>query len=177
METLFSSFKKRELLIDETLEFIVLMVLFYIIYSLSLIIVSINFGIVFPKPGSLQLSYIIFLLIKVAEEEAGYRFMPLVLAIEKWGNSKKVWLVTLIMAILFGFRHGHYLLILHQGVFGVLLSTIFLKCGGFNKKYLRAYVSCTTAHALMDCSIRYGFIEILRKLFFHIFVYLANIIT
>ncbi len=177
MGKLFCYFQKENLSIPEATEFIILAPLFYIIFSLSISIIALNFNIVFPRPSSLQVSQIIYLLIKVAEEEAGYRFMPLVLAVEKWGSSRKIWLVVLIISVLFGLRHGSYLLILQQGVFGMILSLVFLKCGGFGKKYLRAYVASITAHALVDCSSRYGLIEVLRKLFFYVFVYLVNITT
>lgn len=154
-----------EIVIDEQYNFIIQAVLFYFVYSSCLLLIFIICDIE-PQPSSrtVHINQIFSLLIKAAEEEAIYRFLPLVLAIERWGNSKKVLIVVSIASVVFGLRHGHAANCLLQGVAGFIFSITFLKFGGLNKKYLKAYTASVVTHALVLSSLKFGAIELLIDL-------------
>lgn len=79
-------------------------------------------------------------------EEVVFRYMPLIIVIMLCGVSKKVLYCALIVSILFGFLHGGYAHIFVQGVVGILFSIVFLKCGGLQKKYIKAVSASTLTH-------------------------------
>lgn len=82
-------------------------------------------------------------------EELIFR-LPLALAVRKWGRSKKVLLVALILSILFGYSHGTAYNILIQGVVGFSFCLLFLKCGGYEKKYKNGLLTSWATHTIYD---------------------------
>lgn len=94
--------------------------------------------------------YIPFWLFAMAlMEEIMFR-LPLVLCVElKWSVNKTL-LVAAALSALFGYAHGGFRFILFQGVFGFLYSILFLKCGGLERRYVKALLVSTTIHFLWN---------------------------
>lgn len=86
-------------------------------------------------------------------EEFIFRLFPLVAAVEEWGRSKKIFLIVGLASGIFGLAHGDFLLVFVQGGLGVLLSLLFLKCGGLQKKYGKAFAVTSACHILVNSSI------------------------
>ena len=59
-------------------------------------------------------------------------------------------LAFLASVIVFGCVHGDITNILLQGVVGLVLGVVFLKCGGLQKKPFKALASSTVVHALYN---------------------------
>jgi len=83
-------------------------------------------------------------------EELLFRFVPLGLAVKFFGRSPLVILTAILFSVLFGLCHGGFRHIFLQGVTGFVLSIVFLKCGGFQKKLLRATFVCAIIHASLN---------------------------
>lgn len=84
-----------------------------------------------------------------AAEELLFR-LPLALAVWRWGTSWKVVLSAVILSAIFGAVHGTLMHIFIQGVIGLVLSTVFLKCGGFQGRYVKATVASSATHAMFN---------------------------
>ena len=98
----------------------------------------------------LSLYFPCFLYFSAAIEEIIFRCIPLMLAVEILGTSKKVFLVAIFSLIIFGTSHGGYDHIFLQGISGFICCIVFLKCGGFNENYLKGFLSSTTSHFLFN---------------------------
>jgi membrane protease YdiL (CAAX protease family) len=90
-----------------------------------------------------------FLLYAAACEELVFR-LPLGFLAERWGASYKLLIGVILSSMLFGIIHGNPYHLLMQGVSGILYSMIFLKCGGSNRNYIKAFLSCIAAHFLYN---------------------------
>jgi hypothetical protein len=150
---------KTKVSIGKELDFSIGAFLLFLVYILSFSVIVEGFGNIFPGVKHLYSNNILSFFKNIAEEEACYRFFPLVLAIEKWGNSNKVLVVAVVASIFFGLDHAHHPLFFKmfvQGAFGLILSIVFLKCGGFNKNYFKAFATTTVMHAIMSYSLIHG---------------------
>src|SRR3989344_4839153 len=109
------------------------------------------FGILgFPMPnlkidhlGPLEI-FVSSVLIAPILEEFLFRLIPLriAVAIYLFSKNKKVIFVIIVAAsFIFGFVHFGWLSVFIQGIYGLILSWVFLKCGGLNRNYLKAYFS------------------------------------
>lgn len=79
-------------------------------------------------------------------EECLFR-LPLSMAINNSWPDKKLFYLILIVSLVFGALHGNAINVAIQGIDGILLSIIFLKCGGCQRHYGKALITCATAHA------------------------------
>ncbi len=69
-------------------------------------------------------------------------------------HSKKIILaIACVISIFFGILHGGAIHILCQGVFGIILSIVFLKTGGINKKIIKPLFFSTVTHFLYNGAI------------------------
>ena len=98
------------------------------------------------NPQSHWNEYVImhFLFVSLIEDFA-FRFVPLVIAV----RLKRTWVlysIIIISSMTFGFIHGNLLNIMYQGVAGIVLSIIFLKSGGMNKKTFKPFLICIISH-------------------------------
>lgn len=57
------------------------------------------------------------------------------------------------LSILFGLCHGSVYHIFLQGVGGFIYSILFLKCGGYQGKYLKPLMASTAVHFLFNMSV------------------------
>lgn len=100
-------------------------------------------------PNNSELGFVMFAMaILVPIEELLFR-LPLALVVRFTRNPNKViwWVIGL--SIAFGLYHGSTLNIPIQGMVGMVLSTVFLKTGGWNKKIIRPF--------LWTCIVHYTF--------------------
>jgi membrane protease YdiL (CAAX protease family) len=93
-------------------------------------------------------SMIILLFSVIAIEEAVFRLLPLSLSVWAWGPSTAVIVVAVIFSVIFGLCHGKIRNVLFQGVSGFLFAVVFLKCGGFQGHYFKAFLISTLVHAV-----------------------------
>lgn len=101
--------------------------------------------------------FFLVLLGSVFLEEVVFRFIPLVLAVKRWGASPKVLVVAVVVSAAFGFAHGGFAHIPVQGVGGLFLSVVFLKCGGFAGRFRKALAVSTLYHFVFD-AILFAFV-------------------
>lgn len=80
-----------------------------------------------------------------ALEELIFR-LPLALFVRK--NVRPLTLVsaTLLLSLFFGLGHGGWVGVPMQGVMGIVFCIVFLKCGGLEKNYRKAFFSSTFVH-------------------------------
>ena len=152
---------KKEVSFGKELDFSIGTLSLFLVYILSFSIIIGKFGDISSGAKQLYSNNVLSFIINIAKEEMCYRFFPLVLAIEKWGNSNKILTVAVIVSIFFGLDHSSYPLlskIFIQGVFGLILSITFIKCGGINKKYFKAFILTTVMHAIVSYSLINGII-------------------
>ena len=112
--------------------------------------------------------YVTVLIWEMIKEEALFRTIPLGLAAWLWGTSKKipVFMVLLLSSVGFGWWHGDPRNILAaQGMAGLILGMLFLKCGGFQQRWLKATLWSTFAHYLVNIGI--DFLRWLDRLYTH----------
>jgi len=81
----------------------------------------------------------------VAIEEAIFR-LPLVVFLKRNASPRTLCVVVAILSILFGLGHGGWIGVPIQGVMGISFCVVFLKCGGLQKKYWKAFLSSTGVH-------------------------------
>jgi len=87
-------------------------------------------------------------------EEFLFRFFPLAAANEIFRrNIYAVSIVAIVASARFGYLHGGWICVPIQGVGGLIFCLIFLKCGGYNRRYLKGLVSSSTAHILYNYSV------------------------
>lgn len=85
-------------------------------------------------------------------EEAIFR-LPLVIFIRRNWSPKSVLIIAVILSVIFGLFHAGIQSLPMQGVSGFLLSLVFLKCGGLQRKFFKAYLSSTAAHLISNLVI------------------------
>lgn len=108
-----------------------------------------------PREPSLDMTqpyFPVLLFSFVAIEEFIFR-LPLVVAIEVWGLSSKVLACAFGLSFVFGILHGNIVNLFAQGMGGICLSFLFLKCGGFRNNYVKAFLVTTSAHFIWNISI------------------------
>lgn len=118
------------------------------------IINALDYKIPYPLEGTnvpiLSLQLLSLILIKGLLEETIWRFAPLSLGTIILGQSRLILIIAIISSIGFGIIHGNFLNIFQQGIGGLILSIMFLKCGGFQGKYVKAFLTTSTAHILFN---------------------------
>lgn len=80
-----------------------------------------------------------------AIEEFIFR-LPLILFIWKNAQPKTMLMIMIFLSVIFGLGHGGWVGVPIQGVMGFIFCLVFLKCGGMQKKYMKAFFSSTGVH-------------------------------
>lgn len=80
-----------------------------------------------------------------AIEELIFR-LPLRIFLKRNATPVTLCVVTLVLSFFFGYGHGGWIGVPIQGVVGIIFCVVFLKCGGFQKKYWKAFLSSTAVH-------------------------------
>ncbi|MCD4762050.1 CPBP family intramembrane metalloprotease [bacterium] len=145
---------------NKELWFIFKIIGIYTALILSVAFLTAFWGNSLNRPLPIQIYSAFHYLFVAAEEEAFYRFVPLVLAVEYWGTGEKTMVVIIISSLIFGFIHGSYVSLIIASLLGFLLSIVFLKLGGSKKKYLKPYVAIVIIHAMINFSITNGTINV-----------------
>jgi membrane protease YdiL (CAAX protease family) len=81
-------------------------------------------------------------------EEGAFRAPLTISAIYGWHRTTLVILVS--SSIIFGLIHGNVLNLLFQGVGGIILGLVYLKCGGMQGKYLKPMFVSTVTHICIN---------------------------
>ena len=92
---------------------------------------------------------VVLMTINITLEEVFWR-LPLILPLYLRWSAKNVLIVAVILSCFFGSIHGGISHIPLQGMCGFLLSLMFLKCGGFQGKYCRAFSVVLLTHLIFD---------------------------
>lgn len=89
-----------------------------------------------------------------AFEELFFR-APLALAAKIWtANFQRVIWLAIAYSAIFALAHtGGMTTFFFQGVGGLILSVIFLKCGGSQSKFIKPFTCSTLVHAFFNISI------------------------
>lgn len=96
--------------------------------------------------------------ITVFMEEVIFR-LPLALFVKFKANLPTILIMSVISSILFGYAHGSWGNVMNQGVGGLVYCVVFLKCGGLQGRYKKAFFSAFGAHLLFDLSgLAYNFV-------------------
>jgi membrane protease YdiL (CAAX protease family) len=91
------------------------------------------------------------LFLHAAVEETVFRFLILSTIRPLWDRNPRKYLeYILFFSLLFGAFHSSIGGILIQGLNGILISLLFLKCGGFNYEYKKALATSSLAHFLFN---------------------------
>ncbi len=97
-------------------------------------------------------SFPIMLICTAYFEELIFR-APLALLVlltaERW-KLRVIFIVAVALSILFGLVHGGIPNIFLQGIGGLLWSILFLKCGGYQKKFIKPLAVTTITHFLFN---------------------------
>lgn len=110
----------------------------------------------------LSWNFLATLILAVFVEEVIFRVAPLTLATLLCKSPQTVLLVAGASSVIFGLVHGSWHHIFIQGVAGILFSCVFLKCGGFSKKYVKATAASVATHFLVN-GILIGFMLLAGK--------------
>ena len=86
-------------------------------------------------------------------EEIIYRFPISWIVKTSDKRLSSVIFASVILSLVFGLAHGHFLNILIQGVCGFMWSILYLKCGGFEGKILKPLIVTTLVHATYNFSL------------------------
>jgi hypothetical protein len=101
---------------------------------------QVSYAFYFPTP--------LFMLWVAVKEEVMYR-LPIAVLMEMRIPYWVIIPVILFIQLYFGFKHGSIEHILFQGVGGIMLCVLFLKCGGMQRKYGKALMSVVLAHYIL----------------------------
>lgn len=85
-------------------------------------------------------------------EEIVFR-LPLALFISADESLRAILGFAIILSVSFGLAHGYLTCVLMQGVVGLNLCLLFLKCGGLKGNYTKALLSSATAHFLFNLNV------------------------
>ena len=134
--------------------FILSAVCLSVVWSICVIMVLDFFGIELPQKQTMGLKiatwyfhFILFIL--AAIEEALFR-LPLAAITYKLGKSRVVLLAILLSSVIFGLLHGGFICIFIQGVSGIILCAVFLKCGGFQENARAGFLASVLTHYLCN---------------------------
>ena len=149
----------------KTLRFILFSVALAYVYNLAVELVYINnvdlenldSGIVVP----LWWIFLLGITLGRVFEELFFRFIPLCLVGEIFKRNPYHLLATAaVSSLAFAYAHNisgglniGWMRIFIQGVSGLILCAVFLKCGGMNRRYFKAYCASVTTHALLNAAI------------------------
>ena len=137
----------------------ILITILDIIFSIVVTLVMINvFNIEPPDTVVMRIPMMAWyaiplVLMIIAIEELIFRFIPLTLAVSFWGHSTKVLIIAILSSILFGLWHGSYHYVFIQGAGGFLYCIMFLKSGGFEKRFIRAGMVCLSLHTAFNAVV------------------------
>lgn len=101
------------------------------------------------RDGDLKIFSISFpfvLLFGAMLEEYVFRLVPLKFVLNRNIGFEELTKVVLVVSAFFGYIHGGIEHVFIQGLGGIVLSVVFLKCGGLNKNYRKAYICSTASH-------------------------------
>ncbi|MCX6736470.1 MAG: CPBP family glutamic-type intramembrane protease [Candidatus Parcubacteria bacterium] len=90
------------------------------------------------------------MIIPIIMEETVFRLFPVFLAKKLKFSKKEILVLVAISSAVFGCLHGNAYNIFFQGVSGFLFSLLFLKCGGLQEHYGKAFVSSSASHYLFN---------------------------
>jgi membrane protease YdiL (CAAX protease family) len=94
-------------------------------------------------------------------EEIIFRF-PLSLFATRWGATRNILGLALLLSLVFGWVHGSWHHVLLQGVVGFWWCLIYLKSGGLHDRYWKALLVTITAHTIYNTLI-IGFVAALGE--------------
>lgn len=100
--------------------------------------------------GSIPVIVLIYIPLAALFEELLFRLIPLSLAICKSKTPEMVLFAIISSSFLFGMLHGNVFRVIIEGVVGVILSVLFLKCGAYQKKFFKATMCSTAAHYALN---------------------------
>lgn len=90
-----------------------------------------------------------FLPLSAAFEETLFR-LPLALFIQMNIPPMYLLVVAALLSVIFGYAHGGWWQVPLQGVGGFIFCLVFLKCGGLEEKFGKAFFSSSCAHLLLN---------------------------
>lgn len=106
--------------------------------------------------------FIVLVIIGPVMEELIFRFIPLYIILSPRSKDfNGVIIMATAASVIFGYLHGGIAHIFIQGVGGFLLCLLFLKCGGYHRRYFKGFCASFSAHALLNLTVA-GVILILR---------------
>lgn len=106
-----------------------------------------------PAFLSQPLGYILpVLFVAAAFEEMIFR-LPLIFFARATDSRNVLVLAVAVFSALFGLAHGGLINLPIQGVAGVLLSVVFLKCGGLHNRPAKGLLASTTTHFLFNAVV------------------------
>lgn len=122
---------------------------------IGIFVVEIIIGVKLPECGVYLLKYPFYLFVlmlmgAVAIEEFIFRFIPLSIA---YLLARKIWnfpflfiVFAVVSSFFFGWAHGTIYNVLIQGVSGILICLLFLKCGGYQGRIFKALLVTSCYH-------------------------------
>ena len=125
------------------IEALLVNVVIYTLHNLNIITIT-------ERPSNQDIEilswyFLPFLIFAAFKEEIVFR-LPLFFAIEREVSFQKMIFFTIILSVIFGLFHGSIVNIFMQGFCGFVFCILFLKCGGYQKKYIKAITVTTMAH-------------------------------
>lgn len=87
----------------------------------------------------------IFVIISIVEETL-FRLLPMYLAVRFLKTPTGIFGAAIVSSVIFGVIHSGLNGIIDQGVGGLLICLVFLKCGGFQKRYWKALAATSALH-------------------------------
>ncbi len=88
--------------------------------------------------------------INAFSEEIKFRLFPLAIVVEIGWSIKRILIVAAASSLIFGYIHGGWPCIFLQGIGGFLYCLLFLKCGGYQKKFGQALAVTIMTHFLFN---------------------------
>lgn len=135
----------------------------YIICLVPIYLILIIMDVSIPEPQNFGVPimswfFLSAMILVVLTEEILFRLIPIFVSTKIWRVDKKVIYVVLASSLVFGYLHGNLINILIHGVGGVWLSFIFLKCGGFQNRYLKGLTASFLTHLTVNLTAALSYI-------------------
>ena len=102
-----------------------------------------------PPIEILTVAFPFIMFLAALTEEIFFR-LPLALLAKIKVPKRGILTCALVLSIIFGYCHGGSYYIFVQGVSGVILSMLFLECGGYQGKIIKPIMVSATAHFLFN---------------------------
>lgn len=122
------------------------------VYSAGFCIIANHLGVelspVTEQSPALTCDFWNMLIIMAFIEELLFR-LPLAIPVKRNWSAGSILVVAAILSVLFGLAHGADHIFI-QGVSGFIYSIVFLKCGGFQRKFFKAFLIVTATHFLFN---------------------------